>query len=351
MMAHRVYLLTDPRNPQKGYVGQTTHPIARRYSQHLNGARRGADLPVHRWIRSLARAGVVPGVRVVRTCESQAEVNDAERELIAVCRTLYQMKLYNVTEGGEGTRGAEFGRAVSRSRARPEVKAKHSEAQRRLWANPAHRAKRLASVAASHDAEYRAAAGKRSKDRWQATSPADRAERLAKAHTDESRRIRSDKMKAKWADPEYKARVSAAISAAHSTPDRRAAQSERAKKVNADPIARSRIAAGRAAAWADPVKRARRIASMRASSMAPARRAKRSAATTAMWSDPANRARISASIAANVPRGPRSIKPCGTYGRYKQGCRCADCRRANATYASERRHAAPNVGGPAFQSQ
>jgi ABC-type uncharacterized transport system auxiliary subunit len=116
---------------------------------------------------------------------------------------------------------------------------------------------------------------------WQSASPEQRARksevssRIARSrdrtiwesqiHTESSRRVRSEKAKARWADPVFKARVSAAIAQAYASPEARAKMAERAREVNARPEVKAKIDAHRIALWHDPVNRAKRCASLSAS--------------------------------------------------------------------------------------
>lgn len=78
-MARSIYLLADPRQPKKGYIGQTRISVERRFAQHCGHAMRGNDLPVYRWMRKLQRLERFPTVTVLGTYSTDAEMNAAER--------------------------------------------------------------------------------------------------------------------------------------------------------------------------------------------------------------------------------------------------------------------------------
>lgn len=299
-----VYLLTDPRTPKKGYVGQTRFSAARRLGDHLKAAQYGSALPVHRWIRKLAREGLSPLLAVLRVCESQEECNKVERELIAAYRARLGMKLYNVTDGGEGgPLGEDWKAACRRGNARPEVKAKRAASTTAGWADPDVRQRRVDGMRAAHarpDIKEKMKASQRRTwaEKW--SDPEKRATRLAKAHTPESRKARSIKKTIRNADPVVLANLSAKSAAFWGTPEGRARAKARAIEANARPEVKARIA---------ETSRER-------------------------WADPAYKARVAAAISAGARKPPQH----GTYSEYSNHrCRCRPCKDAAAQRSRDSR--------------
>lgn len=153
------------------------------------------------------------------------------------------------------------------------------------------------------------------------------------------RDICAAKMRAKWADPEYKARVGAAISATYSTPRKRAEQSARGKESNARPEVKAKVDAARRRAWDDPEARSRRVASMRATLATPEAKVQRSAEAARRWADPEYKARVGRRISEATRGQIRRTITHGTYAEYKSGCKCVPCRAANAAYTRRARKA------------
>jgi hypothetical protein len=70
-----IYALSDPRDLRVRYVGQTLNPKVR-MRQHVADSKRH-DLIVHRWIRKLARDGVLPAMTILDQID-QVAANAAE---------------------------------------------------------------------------------------------------------------------------------------------------------------------------------------------------------------------------------------------------------------------------------
>ncbi len=75
-----IYVLSDPRNDEVRYVGQT-HDLKARYKAHLRSDRReyGGFEERKQWIASLRAIGLRPTIRVVEQVEPGANVYERER--------------------------------------------------------------------------------------------------------------------------------------------------------------------------------------------------------------------------------------------------------------------------------
>lgn len=149
----------------KSYIGQTTRTLHTRLMQHRQSTRNNSQLAVH----CAWRAHGDPSISVLIECGSQQELHDAERRLIAEHDTL-SPNGYNVSHGGDTAPSCS-----------PEV------------------------------AE---------KIRQKATGRKKSAEANQRA---------SEIAKQKWADPEYRAKVSSSLKASFASAEFKEKQSERMK--------------------------------------------------------------------------------------------------------------------------
>ena len=99
-----VYALLDPRDGAMRYVGKTHRTARRRLRRHLAPCYLKGQTHKERWIRSLLRAGVEPGITILETCETASATATAERAHIARLRSA-GARLTNVTPGGDGGGG------------------------------------------------------------------------------------------------------------------------------------------------------------------------------------------------------------------------------------------------------
>jgi hypothetical protein len=262
-------------------------------------------------IRGHLEIGLEPSIEILDRFETRQEADEAERAFIKYFGRLGRDPdgiLCNVARGGNGPDSTLMNDA--------EVIAHISAASKRYWSNPKHRATQskkmadvakgeawkesvsLATTAAIHKPDARAkhvAALRRisasisseQKRAWgQNASEETKAKRIAaleKARNDPASKERhatavSAAMKASWADPEKRAmrkaglkgvkktRTDASVAArayavqCMNTPEANAKKGVASKGCWADPEFRAKQKASRAAAWADPVKRANVIA-------------------------------------------------------------------------------------------
>lgn len=121
----------------------------------------------------------------------------------------------------------------------------------------------------------------------------------ARVRTDEEVRQASERSRAAWADPERRARMTAAIRAAQ-TPERRARRAHLSAEMMADPERRAHLARVLGEHWGDPERRAHESARKRELMADPKRRAQCAEAAKQQHADPAFRARYLAGRATPV---------------------------------------------------
>lgn len=92
----KIYGLRDWQQNLR-YVGKTKFSLQIRFTKHLSAARRGSNLYIYRWIRSMPEPPTIELIAQV----SEAAWKDAERLWIAKARSL-GCRLVNCTDGGEG---------------------------------------------------------------------------------------------------------------------------------------------------------------------------------------------------------------------------------------------------------
>ncbi len=151
-----VYGLQDPRNRHIRYVGLSTdgekRPNEHRFDSSLK-------LKNHKnsWLKNLFNEGFDYIIVVLQRCDSQDEVNDAERFWVKFYRSIECLDhpLTNMTDGGEGRSGFTFSHSLETKakmsavkmgkKASPETKARISAAQVGKKATEETRAKMSAS--------------------------------------------------------------------------------------------------------------------------------------------------------------------------------------------------------------
>lgn len=113
-----------------------------------------------------------------------------------------------------------------------------------------------------------------------------------------TRQIWSDQRKKMWADPEFRARRSAATKALHADPIWKARRAAAIREGLGTEAAKAKRSALAKAMWADPEFKAKMAASKRANWKDPTYRLTQSASREASWADPESRARRLAGLRA-----------------------------------------------------
>ena len=115
-------------------------------------------------------------------------------------------------------------------------------------------------------------------------------------HTPEQVAANTARVKKQWEDPEFKAKVSAAISDTMNSVEFKAAHSERSKKLWEDPEYRKKTSAAAKEAMNRPEEKAAKSERSKKMWADPEVKAAHSAATKAMWADPEYREKTTAAI-------------------------------------------------------
>jgi hypothetical protein len=218
MTTWTIYLLRDPDDPNVGYVGQTRRKLQTRVRQHMTEAPRTSNRRA-RWLRTIIGRGLEPSVESLEICSTAIAANRAEALWIVRCEKRRGMTLTNTAPGGyfvfdeEGRKAA-----LRRALAHPESRKLKGDASRRNW-----------------EAKSKAA-----KDKW------------LSSFTPDSRRRQGEKMKAKWADPEWRATTLAKHKAAVTNAEELARKSAASRLVANTPEQRSKRSAQLQRIWADP---------------------------------------------------------------------------------------------------
>ncbi len=247
-----VYVYLDPR-PGKGlqpiYVGKGTVDLDRA-SYHWE--RRCVNPFLQKVLDKIRAAGLVPQITIAAYMEDEEEAFAMERDLIAQYgrRDLRTGSLCNLTEGGQGTAGLKYSeerlrkkreqcstpewremmtKIIKRAWENPEHRARILESQRKLKADPAHRAKLRAAILKSRTEEVRNRISVVMREAWQSEDyRAKQAASRAEAHArPEEKARKSEATKRLWTQKGDSIRL--AIKAAKSTPERRAEASKKSK--------------------------------------------------------------------------------------------------------------------------
>lgn len=205
---HTVYGLRDSRDGEIRYVGQTSTSLRKRLRCHLSEARLGAD-PKSQWIRSVrAEGGAVEIFPLVERAEKDVdEVNQI------MLHEADGRDLLNLTGGGSGLMNC-----------RESTRLKIAESTVLRFSNPAEREKTSAS-----------------------TKDGMARQRVVEAL--------STAGKARWSNPEERARQSARTKAVYSDPAMRAAQSARRAKMTDAQVIEARAMRKSGASLAELCKR------------------------------------------------------------------------------------------------
>ena len=287
-----VYLVRDPGDSTRGYVGQTVRSPEHRAAQHCNTARRGSPLAVHRWLAGLLEAGREPLLTVLGTAQSKDEANQLEQSWMRWARKGLRLVLLNRRRAGAGVYDGEalsesvrlalkdptiHGRMLA-NRKDPKHRAARAEGIRLSWNKPGRRiqqAERINSLtqtpgwkaahamamadpilrgrrsiqmtAVNSSSARRDLVREASKARWKDPqyAAARRSELESQKERAEYKEARRSQMKAMWSDPLYAAERRREIADRAINPKYREACSSRMKARWEDPAYRERMTTGR----------------------------------------------------------------------------------------------------------
>lgn len=93
-----IYALLDPETNEPRYIGKSCDP-RNRFNQHVSSSRRPA-WPVHIWMASLSRKGLLPIMEVVDICGD--DWPEVETHWISEIKKIPGSRLLNASSGGDG---------------------------------------------------------------------------------------------------------------------------------------------------------------------------------------------------------------------------------------------------------
>lgn len=270
MKTFRVGLIYKATNRITGlaYIGMTRKTKAQRWAEHVNAAMHGSSFYLHRAIR---KYGAENFTVIVLKQTTEPLLATAEVYFIAKHNTFKHG--YTMTAGGEGvTMTAAMRRRLSKASklswldetkrihhmsgitdyTRSEMSAK---AKARTVKGNYHGVKATSVIvrkvtAAWKRADYRAAHDKASKLRWTTAEAHTKMSSSAKLRcTEEWRKAVSERSKARWLDPAYKAAMKAKLKAKWAESD------VRARHEAAAPVANKKNAVSQKKRWTSEAKR------------------------------------------------------------------------------------------------
>lgn len=199
-----VYALVDPRSREIRYVGETIRKGQARLRQHIRTAAEKTTPPVNAWIRSLAQAGLAPEMIEIEAFASRPEVSEGEIYWMEQFRAM-GANLLNRAHGGDTRKGW-----------------RHSMETRERWCRE-RRGEKGSNYGKKRTPEMRAAQAAVMRD-WIAQNGhpmqgkkhrPESLEKLSKSRrgiipvmTPEVAAARIEKLRAAWASPEIRKRVS-----------------------------------------------------------------------------------------------------------------------------------------------
>lgn len=164
-MKRYVYKIQNQLN-KKVYIGQTKNPNTRK-ANHFYLARKGDERHLYASIRKYGQENFV--FEVIEECNDDS-INEREEFWVSHYDSFNHFKGYNLTRGGEGTKGCDKPKS-------PEHRQKMSEAAKRFWDTSPNADKR-------------------------------RQQLIEKNKSDERRRVASDAQHRRWSDPKQRQEMS-----------------------------------------------------------------------------------------------------------------------------------------------
>ena len=101
-----IYALCEYPSWEPRYVGKTVQYLHERHKAHISAARRGRQIPVHRWLRRQIDAGERLAIKLLEYVQPNEDWALRERAWIA--KFAESGRLLNLTAGGEGLPGHVF---------------------------------------------------------------------------------------------------------------------------------------------------------------------------------------------------------------------------------------------------
>lgn len=215
-----IYALVCPKTNEIRYIGKADRPNSR-LTGHISLARSGRyENELCNWIRELLAGGRFPVLKVLHKVPNGVDWKDAERCAIAMCRA-NGCRLTNVKDGGEGP-----------NLQTEDDKRRWAERASKSWGDPQIRQKRIAGMRLALSTEE----GCRRRSEAQALP--------------ETKAKRAVSMQASvFGNPEVMARRRASQTEASNRPDVKAAKGAASKARWQDPEFRARMYESRVAAW------------------------------------------------------------------------------------------------------
>lgn len=184
----KIYVLRHPDTLEIRYVGKTVRSLSRRLGNHIDNAKRSKhNKHLSNWILKILAAGKRPIIELIEEVDNSVW---QEREKYWI---KHYPNLINLTEGGDGCLGMIHNKAARIKCGLANIGRKHTQEHRET------RSKILKGRKLSEEHKAKIGAANKGKIRSLAT-----IEKLSKAHkgipqSQESRRKRSETIKAWWA--------------------------------------------------------------------------------------------------------------------------------------------------------
>lgn len=264
------------RESGRRYIGLTKATWRQRWNRHVYSAKKVGGVGYSHFAAAIRKYGKDAfDHEVLQVCLTLEEANEAEQHWIWTYDTRNPLRGFNLTPGG-----AHTPHPVKNPWDNPEFRVRATAASRKLWSDPAMRAK-MSSVMKPicQDLQYRQGVSARSK-KW-------------------------------WSDPKFRAQCT-----------------EASRKSTQDPKFRSKASIRIKGQWADPVSRSKRLDAARKKANDPGFRAK----CKNNWSDPEYRSRCLTALEFRNAR--EAAKTHCKHGheytskntlRNKRGRRCRTC--------------------------